>query len=208
MIGAKAVVSAPRFNPFDRQFRANPYPTYHALREHDPVHRSMGMWVLTRYVDVVAVLRDRRFLSGLIPNQIERQAERLKLTEGVEPFVRLAHQSIVFTDNPHHARLRRLVSQVFAPSHLAGFDRTIAGVVDELMRNISDRCEFDAIGDFAEQIPLRVMCRKLGFDPALCPLIGRWTHEIRFLLEPGLLKRSDFALVNATLAKYADFLKR
>ena len=47
------------FNPFEPDFAANPYPQYAVLREHDPVHRSLlGPWVLSRYDDVVRVLRD------------------------------------------------------------------------------------------------------------------------------------------------------
>ena len=50
------------FNPFLPEFRADPYPFYHRLRAVDPVHRTpMGLWVLTRYDDVVTVLRDPRF---------------------------------------------------------------------------------------------------------------------------------------------------
>ena len=49
------------FNPMDPAFIADPYPTYHRLRTVDPVHQSpLGFWVLTRYDDVVAVLRDGR----------------------------------------------------------------------------------------------------------------------------------------------------
>ena len=50
------------FNPMDPEFVADPYPTYHRLRSEDPVHESpLGFWVLTRYEDVVASLRDPRF---------------------------------------------------------------------------------------------------------------------------------------------------
>jgi cytochrome P450 len=53
------------YNPFLPEVREDPYPTYHALREADPVHRSplMDTWILTRYEDVALVLRDGRFLA-------------------------------------------------------------------------------------------------------------------------------------------------
>src|SRR5438046_10403220 len=52
------------FNPMDPEFLADPYPTYHRLRDEDPVHHSpLDFWVLTRYEDVVAVLRDPRFIK-------------------------------------------------------------------------------------------------------------------------------------------------
>src|SRR5438445_10489055 len=48
----------------DPEFLADPYPTYHRLRAEDPVHQSpLGFWVLTRYDDVSAVLRDPRFIK-------------------------------------------------------------------------------------------------------------------------------------------------
>src|SRR5437773_665341 len=56
------------FNPMDPDFVADPYPTYHRLRLEEPVHRSpLGFWVLTRYDDVVAALRDPRLAKSAIP---------------------------------------------------------------------------------------------------------------------------------------------
>ncbi|WP_089722150.1 hypothetical protein [Candidatus Entotheonella palauensis] len=44
------------------EFYADPYPVYHRLRAEDPVHWSdiMGSWILTRYDDVLASMRDSR----------------------------------------------------------------------------------------------------------------------------------------------------
>ena len=55
------------FNPMDPEFLADPYPTYHRLRDEDPVHHSpMDFWVLTRYEDVAAVLRGPRIINGQV----------------------------------------------------------------------------------------------------------------------------------------------
>jgi cytochrome P450 len=50
------------YNPLDPEVHANPYPHYRDLREQDPVHHSnaLGLWILTRYDDVAALLRDSR----------------------------------------------------------------------------------------------------------------------------------------------------
>jgi cytochrome P450 len=49
------------FNPFLPEFHADPSPFHRRLREEDSVHQTpMGFWVLTRYADCVAVLRDAR----------------------------------------------------------------------------------------------------------------------------------------------------
>ena len=42
-------VEAPPFNPFDPEFRADPYPFYARLREHQPVHVSPFGFVVLAY---------------------------------------------------------------------------------------------------------------------------------------------------------------
>ncbi len=46
---------------FTTEGRTNPYPLYHQLREADPIHHFGIGWLLTRYDDCWAVLRDPRF---------------------------------------------------------------------------------------------------------------------------------------------------
>ena len=82
------------FNPFLPEFHANPYPFYHRLRAADPVHRTpMGLWVLTRYDDVVSVLKDPRFGR-------EEFAQILARVYGE------GARWMLFRDPPDHTRLR------------------------------------------------------------------------------------------------------
>ena len=48
--------------PMDPAIISDPYPRYRQLAEEDPVHWIQGIncWVLTRYIDVLAALRDQR----------------------------------------------------------------------------------------------------------------------------------------------------
>ena len=57
----------PRVDPFDSAFQANPYPTYAELRSTAPIHRitlphGRGVWLVTRYEDVLAIFKDERFV--------------------------------------------------------------------------------------------------------------------------------------------------
>ena len=94
---------------------------YRDLRETRPVHKTMGMWVLTRQRDVRMVLRDRSFSAGLIPELVRRHASRSAQADAsaVQRIRRLGEKSLVFTDNPEHARLRGLVNPVFTPQAIA-----------------------------------------------------------------------------------------
>jgi cytochrome P450 len=93
-----------QFNPMDPEFVADPYPTYHRLRAEDPVHHStLGFWVLTRYADVIAMLRDPRLVKEPIAAFV---AARFGMA--VPPGLGL---SMLDRDPPDHTRLRGLVSK-------------------------------------------------------------------------------------------------
>ena len=73
------------FNPFVPSFKKNPYLQYGRLRAAEPVHFSaaLGAWVLTRYEDCVAVMRDHETFSsdarnagGPIAEVIARQRQQ------------------------------------------------------------------------------------------------------------------------------------
>src|SRR6476659_2081105 len=97
-----------QFNPMDPAFVEDPYPTYHRLRTEDPVHHSpLGFWVLTRYEDVVPVLRDGRLAKEALAAFV---AASFGAT--VPPGLRL---SMLVRDPPDHTRLRSLVSKAVTP---------------------------------------------------------------------------------------------
>ena len=54
------------FNPFVPSYKKNPYLQLNRLRAGDPVHRSDALqaWILTRYADVLRVLRDPETFSS------------------------------------------------------------------------------------------------------------------------------------------------
>ena len=99
------------FNPLDPGFPANPYPHYAALRSTAPVFSTgMGPWLLTRYADVVRVLRDPTMsveardttAFPLPPEMLERAGDRSR-----------GSRSMLTLDPPDHDRLRRLVAKTF-----------------------------------------------------------------------------------------------
>jgi hypothetical protein len=194
-----------RFNPFSAEFRRDPYPLYRELRSAQPVHRTLGMWVLTRHADVQGVLRDRTFSAGLIPQLVSRQADRLS-QDNVARIGRLGKKSLVFTDNPDHARLRGLVNRVFTAPAVARLRPRVSRIAQQLVRRAWDDGGMDAIADFAAVLPVTVMCDWMALPASLREHVGQWTHDIRFLLEPGLMKADDFAHVGEVVEAFAQAL--
>ena len=145
-----------QFNPMDPAFVEDPYPTYHVLRSEDPVHHSpLGFWVLTRYADVIASLRDPRLIKEPIAAFV---AARFGMA-GPPPGLGL---SMLDRDPPDHTRLRGLVSKAFTPKALESLRPRIQQIVDELLDQAERRGEMDLIEEFAYPIPVIVICEMLG----------------------------------------------
>src|SRR5437868_6080684 len=142
------------FNPMEPEFVADPYPTYHRLRAEDPVHESpLGFWVLTRYDDVVATLRDARFAKEPM---IAAVAARM----GINPAS--IGLSMLDRDPPDHTRLRGLASKAFTPRVVETLRPRVQEIVDGLLDGVERAGTMDLIEEFAYPIPVNVICEMLG----------------------------------------------
>jgi cytochrome P450 len=175
------------FNPMDPQFVADPYPTYHRLRAEDPVHHSpLDFWVLTRYEDVVAALRDPRFGKSAIPAAV---AARF----GV-PLPRGLGLSMLDRDPPDHTRLRSLVSKAFTPRVVEALRPHIQQIVDGLLERVEGASTMDLIEDFAYPLPVTVICEMLGVPVEDHERFKGWSLDVARGLDAILLPpESDVA---------------
>jgi cytochrome P450 len=145
-----------QFNPMDPAFVADPYPTYHRLRAEDPVHHSpLGFWVLTRYPDVMAMLRDPRLTKEPIAAFVAARFGMAVPPPGLG-------LSMLDRDPPDHTRLRGLVSKAFTPKALESLRPGIQQIVDDLLADVAGKGQMDLIEEFAYPLPVRVICEMLG----------------------------------------------
>jgi len=167
------------FNPMDPEFLADPYPTYHRLRADDPVHcNPLGFWVLTRYEDVVAVLRDPRFVK-------EPMVAAVAARFGIRPGT--IGLSMLDRDPPDHTRLRGLVSKAFTPRVVEGLRPRIQRIVDDLLDRATARGRMDLIEEFAYPIPVNVICEMLGVPVADHERFKQWSLDLARGLDAVML---------------------
>jgi cytochrome P450 len=135
-----------------------PYETFAVLRDEAPVHwydweHGNGFWCITRYEDVVAVMKDWRTFSS------ETGATAL---EDLDPDQIEARKSMLDTDPPKHSSLRAIVNKGFTPRAVAAYE----DLLRELTRHVLDEAlpmgEFDFVEEVAKQLPIQVLCRILG----------------------------------------------
>lgn len=178
------------FNPLDPEFRRDPYPQYHRLREADPVHRSpAGFVVLTRHEDVSLVVRDPR-CSREVPRYATNPVVRtMLLTEeqALAPSIRaLRDHSMLNLDPPDHDRLRRLVSKAFTPRAVEALRGHIQDVVDCLLARVRTQGRMDVIGDVAFPLPFTVISEMLGMPMDRREELRDWSQRMTRALEPFL----------------------
>src|SRR5215207_5751777 len=154
----------PRVDLLNPTYKANPYPTYAELRSEAPVYRAMlpdgrGVWLVTRYDDVVAVLKDERFAkdwrSAMTPEQL---AQIPPIPEAMRPL----SENMLDKDPPDHERLRRLVSKAFTPRLIERMRPRVQEIADTLLDAVKDKGGMDLIDDYAFPLPITVIAELLG----------------------------------------------
>jgi len=148
-------------NLVSREFKADPFPFYARLRAEQPVCRvDIGLapgireaWLVTRYDDVVMVLKDPRFAKNR-----ENAAKKPWLPDFVKPLER----NMLDLDEPDHCRLRTLVHKAFTPAMVEKLQPRIQGIADHLLDAVEAKGSMDLVQDYALPLPLTVIVELLG----------------------------------------------
>src|SRR6201986_4309796 len=160
------------------EFYVDPYPTYRALRENEPVKRMPnGSYFLTRYDDLVAAYKNTRAFSS------DKKKEFLPKS-GASPLYEHPPTSLVFNDPPIHTRVRRLIMGALSPRAIAEMEPYLIQLVDRLLDGLAAKQSFDLIGDFATAIPIEVIGNLLDVPHDEREPLRDWSLAILGALEP------------------------
>jgi hypothetical protein len=173
-----------KYNPVRPGHRQNPYVQYKALREQAPVylHPRMGVWFLSRYDDVVATLRDPRFIADRSRspafqrrNPFQGLPERMR--EGI-------FKSLLMSDPPDHTRMRTLVKQAFTPKRVDALRPRIEELVEERLDAAAAAGEMELVRDLAYPLPVTVIAELLGVPVEDRERFKSWSTRLRVLIDP------------------------
>jgi cytochrome P450 len=193
----------------DPAVQADPFPYYDQLREQQPVLRmpGTGFYVLTRYEDLRAVLRDPETFSNTLDLE-ELSGERARtlgalfhqrLAEKGWPHVPTLHQS----DPPEHTRYRRLLNKVFSPGRVRQMVPDVQRICDQLIDAFAGRGRCEFVQEFAFPLPGIVISEQLGLAPDQIGTFRCWADA---MLAPaqGLLTDEDTAIAYADIEAEAQ----
>lgn len=109
--------------------------------------------------------------------------------------------SMINTDDPRHARLRRIVSRGFTPRRLADLQDTITGQAREIVDDLLAAGECEGVESISARLPLRTICDMMGIPPSQHRFVYDRSNVILGAGDPEYVpERSDIATALLTAA--------
>jgi cytochrome P450 len=167
-----------------------PWEVFEALQRDAPVFfhdepGGRGFWVVTRFDDVRAVLRD----YGTFSSEVGGAARIEDLPEDVLA----ARRNFLEFDPPKHGRYRRLFSADFTPSSVGRYGDWLRELVGARLDAALAKGTFDLVEELAAPIPIRALGRILGLPDSELPELIRLGDRLLVDTEPDYVGELAYA---------------
>jgi len=167
------------------EYYSDPFPLFDELRASAPIHFSetIGGWVLTRFEDIDAVLRDHENYSSKgrvthLLNQLSSETQARIQLLNAHFAIGLAH-----SDAPEHRRIRSLLARSFTPRIIDSLRPEINSQANALIAELYG--EVDLIEQLLTPLPALIVGKLLGSRLSDLPNLIRWAHAVNGLYERG-----------------------
>ncbi len=187
----------------DPEVIPDPYPLYHELRAADPVYKPSfaDTWILTRYADSRAVLRD----SARFGNR-EDESGPGRVVPGAPPVERDPEaRSMLFMNPPDHTRLRNLVSRAFTPRRVEALRPRVVELADELLDVVAEEGTVNLVDALAFPLPANVISELVGVPRSERDWLRPLVADLTATLEPNP-SPEDMARAQASGTKVREFV--
>jgi len=188
----------------DPQIQAHPLAFYSTMRSEDPVHYDpkLNMWLVSRYEDIVTVLRDPETFS-------DKHGYEAQYASGFfEEFKQILEQEgggffpdAIKSDPPYHTRIRKLLDKAFTAHRVKtlepGITRIIADLVDKVAARSDQGEVVDGVNEFAIPLTIAVICEQLGISQYNDKKIQEWSAAITAQI--GRMQNREQMIDNAKL---------
>lgn len=151
-----------------------PWDAFATLRKESPVHwceedaPNSGFWAVTRFHDIVKVLRDpETFTSERFTNLEEVDAEQEE-----------ARRSLLETDGNRHRALRRLLQGQFTPQAVAVYETFLRGLTAQTLDNAFAKGSFDFVDEVAADFPIQVLAKLLDVPESNTGQLIEWGNRM------------------------------
>jgi cytochrome P450 len=185
------------------EFQRDPYPFYARWRTESPIffEAQAGTWLVTRYADAAALLRDARF--GACKPTLGGAGRDGR---DFQPLREVVFRWLLFENPPDHTRLRTLVNHALALDFVSDLRPRIQSLVETILGECAERRSFDLIDDVAAPLAVLVLADAMGLSRQDSALFRRWSAQISPLLD-GTLRPSYLDGAARAIGETAEYLK-
>ena len=196
MVRTAAAEEAVHYDPYDIDIDNDPYPTWRRLRDECPLYRNetLDFYALSRWEDVKPALIDwETYRSG-----------RGTVLEIISANIDLPPGLLLFEDPPIHDVHRALLARVFSPRRMLDLEPLVRNFCVSALDSLMGRDEFDIIGEFGIEVPLRTIGYLFGIPETQQVEYRRRTDEA--LATDGTPNEFDQSVLDSLLSVLADYV--
>lgn len=213
------------------QYVTDPYPYWAHVRAQQGLVFSTefsqrGAWLVSRYADCEAVLRDTTHFSvqrtgAWLQTETDTSESTLPAPQPKYNARSLFARALLFTDAPTHTRLRRIMQPLFKPSALTELNDYIAQqakhAIAQLQQRIARNGQADWIACVAQPLPAKVIAKLIGIEHLLYrndeeqPLVAqlqRWSRHLACFIGAPNANTHQIKAAQISIAEMADFFAR
>ena len=177
--------------------RANPYPFFDELRKTPVARLTNGIYVVTGYNEVIALIHDPRISADLRkrPNRPNRPQSAPMKDGGESNFEADVMEKygtepmMIITDPPEHDRARRKAMRHFGPPHsphvIPNMESECVRIVNAMLDKAKGKTRIDVVDDYAYPLPVEVICRIMGVPLQDEPQLHTWIADMMAGAEVG-----------------------
>ncbi len=175
-----------------------PWAVFDQLRAEDPIswneeeQPNKGFWGVTRYQDIVEVLRDTDTFSS------EIGAVNLEELDQSQIEIR---KSMLERDGTRHRALRKLLQPSFTPKALAVYESFLRGITSNTLDVALAKDRFDFVDEVAADFPIRVLARLLDVPEEDTDQLIEWGNRMVGNTDP---ESADVLASDPDSEKYRD----
>jgi beta-dihydromenaquinone-9 omega-hydroxylase len=159
-------VARTTFDPTRPDAIENPFPALARLREHAVhVNENLNVWMVARYADVTAAARAHDTLSS---------SSGILLRSTPLP-------TMISTDDPDHARLRRAVAPCFTPSAIRRLESALGEFVQPGVDTLAAGDVVDMVPAMTVPLPVSAIAALLGVDRSQWRQFRIWSNDVAVL---------------------------
>ena len=143
-----------RFDPYDVELLADPYPMFARLRDEAPLYYNAeyDFFALSRFADVNKALVDHATFSSARGVILELIKANLDIPSGM----------LIFEDPPIHDVHRKLLARMFTPRKINALEPMIRQFCVQALDPVVGTGRFDFVTDLGAQMPMKVISALLG----------------------------------------------